>query len=71
MNRVLKLTMLLNRPGSTKFVKMAFSNFRKDYVKRIHQTVEIISHEIESQGQESPSKKNVSEINLQQAIKQV
>lgn len=63
--------MLLDGSGSSILMKMAFRYFRKDYVKRIHHSLKVVLNEIQPQGQKLTTKEDVSEVNLQQAIKQV
>lgn len=63
--------MFLNGSGSSILMKMAFRYFWKDYVKRVHHSLKVVLNEIQTQGQKLPTKEDVSEVNLQQAIKQV
>lgn len=50
---------------------MAFRYFREHNVERVHQSLKVVSDEIDTQGEKSPAEKNVGDVNLQQAIKQV
>lgn len=67
-----KLTIvLLYRSRSSILVKMTLRHFWKDDVECVHHSQEVVVNKIQAQGQELPTEEQMSEVDLQQAIKQV
>lgn len=50
---------------------MALGDFRKDNIKRVHQTIKIIVYEIESEPQKVSAEKDVSKKYLKHDVREV
>lgn len=56
----------LQRARRTILEEIAFSHFRKDDIKRVHRSSEVVSHEVQTQRVELAAEKTIGDVDLQQ-----